>query len=268
MSRATRRKIESTKNYRLFVRSDENRPINLKKHKKLVDSMKLYGWLPSFPMVCVRDKSGCLFIKDGQHRHAIAQMLGIAVYWTEEFVDFDIALINGTPQIWTLRDYAEKYASNNNAAYVQGLQFAERHSLPLGIAFTLLAGVTGWTNIRPMFVNGTFQVRDEVWAEMVGSLYSAMLQISSELRTTRFIEACMACARVDGFDESRMVHNAKQCREKLVSYSTRDAFLEMMEYVYNFKRRQTIPLKFMALDAMRKRNPAKSRSNNGRASKG
>ena len=46
------RKIMASKNYRLMQRhSGENRPVDLKKHKKLVESMKLYGFLPCFPIV-------------------------------------------------------------------------------------------------------------------------------------------------------------------------------------------------------------------------
>src|SRR5262245_22388251 len=102
----TKRTIQTTRNYRLFERHEgENRPLNLKKHKKLIESMKRYGFLACFPLVCVRDPDGRLVVKDGQHRLAIAEMLALPVYWIEEAVDFDVAVINCTSKIWALKDY-------------------------------------------------------------------------------------------------------------------------------------------------------------------
>ncbi len=70
--------IRCTKDYRIFHRhSDENRPLNLKWHKRLVESMKEYGFIRAYPIICFRDKDKRLIIKDGQHRAVIAEMLGL-----------------------------------------------------------------------------------------------------------------------------------------------------------------------------------------------
>lgn len=257
--------VNVTKDYRLFERSDDNRVVNLKKRKKLVESMKLYGFLRSFPICCVRNGDKHLVVKDGQHRLAIAEQLGLPVYWIEETTDFDVAIVNSTSKTWVLRDYAEKYARNGCRQYATGVEFADRFGVPIGTAFSLLAGTTSFTNIQPEFVAGKFKIKDLEWAECVGTVYSGVVEISPDVRSVRFIEACMACARVNGFDAARIIHNARQCRERLVSYSTRDAFLEMMEYVYNFKRQKTLPLKFLAVQAMRERNCANGGSAKRRA---
>jgi hypothetical protein len=264
MAKTEQRKIQCTKNYRLFARSGDNREVNLKKHKKLYESMKRYGFLPCFPIVCVRNGIEPRIVKDGQHRLAIAEELGLPVYYIDEPTDFDVAVINCTAKVWTLRDYADKYAHQGNTAYAAGVEFSSRHGVPLGLGFALLAGTTGFTNIQNAFVSGEFKIRDELWAECVGSTYAALIDISPSLKSVRFLEACMGAARVNGFDAGRLIHNAKQCREKLVSYSTRDAFLDMMEYVYNFKRQKTVPLKFLAIQAMRDRMPMKLRPKVGK----
>ena len=51
-----------------------------------------------------------------------------------------------------------------------------------------------------------------------------------------------------------MLQNADRCREKLIAYSTRDAYLEMLESIYNFGRSKMLGLKVAALMAMRERN--------------
>lgn len=254
------RKIQATKNYALFHKSPGNRLLDVPKHKKLIDSMKLYGFLKCFPIVVSRDKDGKLVVKDGQHRLAVAEMLGLTVYWVEEEIDFDIAVINNTPKVWQLRDYALKFAANGAKQYEEGLDFAERHRLPIGTAFSLLAGTTSFSNCENQFIDGTFKIKDRVWADSVAGIYSAMVSLSSELRKVTFVEACMSVCRVEGFDPKRLIAGAERCREKLVNYGTRDAFLTMLEEVYNFGRKQLVGLKLAATIAMRERTACKKKT--------
>jgi len=252
-------KVQATKNYRLFGRNAENRALNLKKHKRLYWSMKTYGFLKSFPICCIRDENKHLIVKDGQHRLAIAEELGLPVYWIEEEVDFDVAKINSTPIIWHPRDYAEKYATQGLAAYREGLEFCDIHHLPIGTAFSLLAGTTTFSNVSDAFYDGTFSVSDRSWADDVAATYGPLVRLSHEIKNARFVEACMAVCRVPDFDIKRMVANAVRCRDKLCPYSTREAYLDMLEEIYNFGRKSLVGLKAAATMAMRERNAAKGK---------
>lgn len=268
MARTADRKITATKNYRLFGRSGENRPIDMRKHKRLLRSMKKYGFLASFPIVCCRDKEKHLIVKEGQHRLAIAEELGLVVYYVVEDVDFDVAEINSTPVVWKLSDYAEKHAANGIPSYSRGLDFAKSHKLPVGIAFALLGGTTTFSNVEQSFKDGTFTIKDSKWADAVAGLYCRLGELSSEVKSARLIEACMAVCRVDDFDSERLIRGASRCREKLVSYSTRDAYLDMMEEVYNYGRKQLVSLKLPAIEVMRKRSAVNGKAKtNGKVSK-
>lgn len=250
-------KIQVTKNYRLFHNnSGENRPVEMNKHKRLVDSMKLYGFLQEFPIVCTRDSKGNLVVKDGQHRLVVAETLQLPVYWVEASMNWDVAVVNSTAKPWILRDYAGRFAANGNENYQEGLDFAERHRIPIGPAFALLAGTTTFTNCHSSFIDGTFKVKDRAWADSVASIYSPLVSMSKSVSNARFLEACMAVCRVPEFDGKRLLQNAERCREKLVSYSTRDAYLEMLEHIYNFGRGKLFALKIAAISAMRDRNAA------------
>jgi hypothetical protein len=258
------RKVQMTKDYRVFqADSGENRRRDLNKHKKLVESMKLYGFLQCYPIV-VRDTGDKLIVKDGQHRLMIAELLGLPVYYVEETVDFDVALVNSTAKIWVLRDYAQKYAANGIKAYQDGLDFADRHNLPIGTAFALLAGTTGFTNCSEQFIEGAFKVKDQAWANAVAGIYGPLVQMAPTMKNARFIEACMAVCRVKEFDSKRLLACANRCRDKLVPYSTRDAYLDMLEQVYNFGRSQLFGLKTAALMALRERNPLNRAGTNGK----
>ena len=252
---ASAKKISCTKDYRLFERSDKNRPLNLGKHKRLERSMKEYGFLACFPIVCSRNGEKHLVVKDGQHRLAIAEALALPVYWVEETIDFDVAVVNNGQLVWVPRDYALSWAARGDEAYKEGIEFSEAHRLPVAVAFGLLAGTVTYRNIWPDFIAGKFKIKDRPYAERVASIYSATVAMAPRLRNARFIEACMAVCRVESFDLSRFIQGLDRCRDKLVPYSTRDAYLDMIEAVYNFGRKNLSPLKVSAAQAMRDRNP-------------
>lgn len=251
------RKIQATKNYRLFSQSAENRPLDLRKHRKLEDSMREYGFLACFPIVCHRD-GGKLIVKDGQHRLAIAESLGLAVHWIEEDVDFDVAKINCTAKGWALKDYAQKFAACGKKAYQDVIDFSETHNIPIGTTIALLAGTTSWSNVKEQYLGGDFRVKDRAWADSVAGIYRPLTMLSAAVNNARCLEACMAVCRVEGFDSKRMLQNSERCRHLLVSYSTRDAYLDMLEELYNFGRKQLVGLKVLATMAMRERNVVKN----------
>ena len=246
-------KIQTTKNYALFTRAENNRETNVKKRRGLMKSMKQYGFLKCFPIV-VRRINGKLVVKDGQHRLAMAESLGLPVHWIEVEDDFDIAVINSSGEKWATKDYAHTYAKLGNKHYQEGLEFCGRHHIAIGIGFSILAGTTTFTNIKEDFISGEFVVKDRKWAESVAAIYAPMVKLSEHLHNARFLLACMSVCRVPELDQKRLLSGAERCREKLVSYSTREAYLDMMEEIYNFGRSKLFGLKSAALMAMRDRS--------------
>lgn len=248
-------KINCTADYSIFHQGNENRPLNMTKHKKLLESMKKYGFLKSFPIVCRRDDKGRLQVRDGQHRLTFAQSLKIPVWWIEEDVDFDIAEINTTSKVWVLRDYAERFAKLPNKHYAEAIEFSNQHAIPIGIAFAMLAGTTTFGNIQDEFTRGEFKIKDRSWAEIVVATYCPLVQISPECKGNVLLLACMAVARVEGFEPARLINGAKANPGLLKSYSIRDEFLIVLEELYNHKRiaKNRIPLKFLAVQAMASR---------------
>jgi len=252
-------KIQSTRNYQLFSKdSGENRPLNVKTHKRLAASMRKYGFLPCFPIIVIRDKDGMLVIRDGQHRYAIAEAEGLPVYYVEYPSDFNLAEINSTACIWKLSDYARKYAENNVKSYLEGVEFAEKHKLPIGIAFALLSGVHTYGDVREQFISGNFKVRDREWAELVASLYTSLVSASRQVKNTKLLEACMEVCRVPEFDPNRLLRRANRCHDMLVGYSSKDGYLDMLEEIYNFGQGPSFGLKAAANNAKRERRVVKS----------
>ena len=254
-------KIQATKNYRLFRRHEgENRPLEPNKRRKLKNSMRLYGFIPDFPISCRRDKDGNLIVKDGQHRLAIAEELGLTVYFVVGDDDYDVAVVNSAAKGWSIKDYAVKHAANGIAAYQEILDFSERFKVPVSLSAMLLGGTTTFQNISNSYYDGSYKIKDRKWGEMVAGLYTQMIQLSPSLKNQFFLAACQAVCRVPEFEPARLLACAERCREKLVGFGNRDAYLGMIEEVYNFGRSKKLALKIPAISIMRDRNPRNAKS--------
>lgn len=255
MARAVTPKVSVTKNYRMFHNVIENRDLELPKHRKLRLSMQEYGFLASFPIVCIRNKDANLEVRDGQHRLAIAETLDLPVYWIEETVDFDIAKVNSTQKPWSILDYATNFSKRGVKSYSDLIEFSEKHTIGLSLSACLLTGNTTFGNVSDQFYRGEFIITELHLAHSVAILYGEFIRADKRLKTSRLVEALLACGRVKGFDNDRLAANVTRCQSKLKPYSTRDAYLGMLEEVYNYHQPKLVPLKMHAIQAMRARNP-------------
>jgi hypothetical protein len=164
-----------------------------------------------------------------------------------------VAEINCTAKTWGVIDYARKWAANDLADYQEVLSFMQSYGLPCSMAFSMLGGTMSYSNVDAAVKAGTFKVKDRPWAEQVATLYVRAVALASPLKGMRFLEVCMAVCRVPDFAPARFLQNADRCREKLVPYATREAFLAMMEDVYNYGRQRLYGLKAAAMMVMRER---------------
>ena len=258
------RKIQTTKDYRLFNVDLHNRKLDAKKFRRLRKSIQEHGGLlPEWPIVCRRDEKAKLWVIDGHHRLYLAEELGYPVHYVvrdAKAAAVDVAMINSAQRPWGIRDYAECFAEQGMKEYQEVLDFADAHHIAVGKAAALLAGTISFGNVDGPFKTGAFRVNDREWAERVASIYSPLAGMAACLRTARFLEACMAVGRVEKFDTKRLVRAAERCREKLQPYATRDAYLDMIEEVYNFAQRKLLGVKADALMAMRERKIAKPKA--------
>lgn len=250
--------IKRTKNYQLFTHSKDNRGIELGRteRKALEVSMKKYGFIPAFPIVCYR-REGRLVLKDGQGRLATAQKLGLEVYYVVVEQDFDLAQINGCVAKWNWNDFATKFAADGNDNYQQVMEFSAVHGIKIATAATILCGndPTGMTKTSKKFKAGTFEVRSTAHAETVARAYNRLGDIQKSIRNKKLIRALHMLVCVPGFDIERLLSGAKRQPERLVNFGTTDAYLSMLEDVYNFGRKVKEPVKIAAENVARAKNP-------------
>lgn len=251
-----RPKLQCTRDYSLFVHSADNRPTELESRKPLLQSMQAYGFVPAFPLAVIRTPEGKLEIRDGQHRFACAQKLGLPVFYVVLNEVFDIAKLNSTQKVWTLDHFAMCFASQGKKDYAEALAFAKQYKIPLSLGASLLGGTVCLNNLIHQFKAGNFRVKSRDKANLIASIYSQLLAISPRIRNARMVEAIYAVCHVANIEHQRLVEGARRCPEKLIAYGTRDAYLSLLEDLYNFGRKSRLAIKIPAENAMRERNRA------------
>lgn len=254
--------VRSTKDYSLFELSPDNRQVCLSKHRKLEESMQKYGFLRCFPMACYK-RGVKWIIKDGQHRFEVARKLGLPVWWIESPEDFDVADTAAGQKSWQAGDYVNRFIRRGLKAYIELKDFCDTHKITVQVGAKLLSGTVSFGNIVDKFYSGNLVIKDRRWADVVASCYTGLCNLSKSVKNARLLEACMYAARVPNFDAGRLLSNAERCCDRLRPYSTRDAYLSMLEEIYNFNKRHLVPLKISAEQAMRERNAA-TKGNKGK----
>ncbi|MBE3118322.1 MAG: ParB N-terminal domain-containing protein [Candidatus Atribacteria bacterium] len=248
-------KLTATKDYSLFHNSLDNRPVNLKKRKKLVRSMLNHGFIPAYPIHCVR-REGVLYVRDGQHRLAVAEQLGLPVWYvTTDYDEVDIAEINSTQEIWKLPAYAGSFAARGKHDYQVAINFAAEHKLPLGVTAGLLSsGHRGGSDNLCKFKAGAFKVMNLDAAQRVANLYARIRESNPKVNGTCILGALSSVCAVPEFEDSRLMHAVAAYPERVKQAGTLDGYLEMLEDVYNYHRQASrLALRFNANNLARKR---------------
>ncbi len=244
----------ATRDYSLFVLGD-NRPLNPGAHRALRVSLKKHGFLWMYPVVCIRS-NGKLLIRDGQHRFHFAKELGLPVWYIVAERDYDVAAFNSTQKPWNVGDYMSRFSLNEDLgeSYREALEFSKTYGIHISGAIALLAGTVSYSNVKDIVISGQFEVKDRQWAHATGRTYTGIVASAPMLKGKRCLDACMAVCRVPGFDPDRLFEGLRAHPEAIMTYSTREGYLTMFEKLYNYRKRQLVPLKMRALEELRNRN--------------
>jgi len=256
MTTRKNRIVRKATQYNMFHLSEKNRVLNIKRHSKLKESFKKFGFIAAYPII-VKNINGKLVIYDGQHRLHFAKEFKVPVYYVEidgAFDENDIAVINNTQKKWQYSDYAECYEKQGKKEYSNLLDFNKEFKIPLHTCVALLSGTHNLNDGKKnKYYNGDFKIEDMDFAINVARIINATRLFPTFKCSTnsRLVRAIASCSNVKNFDVERMIDRIKACPEKLINYSIKDDFISMLERIYNHKMRTAkwFPL---ALEAKRK----------------
>lgn len=108
--------VKCTKDYSMFKLAEENRPVDEKNVKHIINCLSKKNGLADLPILVDQE----MYILDGQHRLEACKRLKIEVYYKKCNIlnRDDIAMLNDVPK-WSIDDYVRRYAILGNEAYIK-----------------------------------------------------------------------------------------------------------------------------------------------------
>lgn len=245
--------IRQSFDYEKFELHEFNRDV--KKTKDLEASMREYGWISAYPMHVLKNGNGKYKIKAGHHRFTVAQKLGIPVKYVVCEDDIPIQRLEKTTVPWSVQNYHESFVRNGNPHYVAVEKYCEITGIGLSNAISLLAGETAGSNNKlNQFKAGTYKIGDRFHADVVGDIIIYLTNIGVKHSTQNlFVQAVSRCCRVSQFSVQQFKRKAKSFKALFERQATLDAYMQMIEEIYNRQSKAKIPLKHYAEEVGKKR---------------
>lgn len=229
-------KIQKSTDYSAFESPICQRLINQNRVVRIAESMRKNGFIIS-EHITVRKKGTHYQIMKGQHRFLAAQLAKVPVFYfiDEDMKDGDVIETEQFRSNWSISDFVTAQANRGNENYDVLLAFAEKYKIPMGTAACLLDGSMGERNAR----SGSFVPSREKEAHAVVELANA-LNFDGK-RDSRFLYALSRVVGLPAFDQKRFL-SGKVGLTLLAKQRTVDAYVQMIEDVYNFSRSTKVNL--------------------------
>jgi hypothetical protein len=247
--------VLESNNYSRFELLEFNRDVHKTRHLEM--SMIKHGWIDAYPAHVVRNhKTGKLQIKAGHHRFIVAQRLRIAVKYVECRDEATIHELERSTTPWKLRDYLISYVRLGKVAYDRVLQYHQETGINLGACVSMLAGESaGSNNWHKQFKDGTYRLGDPIHATIVGEIVICCKRSGFPHACAKlFIEALSKIAWSEGFSPATLKKKISHYVEHMKKQPSKQAYIEMLDSIYNRGSQKKIPLAFLAEEAARKRS--------------
>ena len=258
-------KILKTTDYSMFnIRKGFNRLVNIgtKTRRDLKRSMEEHGFIPAYPIFCMK-REGKLWIVDGQHRHALAQILKIPLYYIICNAEVNVAEISNTQVTWKVVDYARAFSNAGYPDYTELLEFSKEHSIALSTCVGILGNSWEGNGSTKMvaFREGNFKVTSRELADRIARLYRTLRGYNRVVCGRSFTAALFAFC-LTGLSEERLLKKAKKYPDRLYKFGDRNGYLGMFHDLYNIGLSQKVDVKIKAENALatwRKRSEKSSK---------
>src|SRR5574343_1880907 len=248
-------KLRATRDYSMFENYELNRDIE--KVKRLRESMKRYGFIPALPCYVIRNGNGKLRIKSGHHRAAVAQELGLPIYFVIADDSASIYELESSTRPWSTKDFLISHIrSGKNEDYLKVLDYHEKTGIGIQNCISLVAGeCAGSNNHMSKFKEGNFKSGDFRHAAMVKDVILHMKQAGIDFaHQTLVVNAISKVLMLKEFDAQLFKHKITTFSALFVKKQNLQQYLELIEEIYNFRQsKQRLPIAFLAEQRSRER---------------
>ena len=247
-------KFFSTQNYAMFEQHEYNRDV--RKTKVLEMSMQKYGFDHGFPIRCIKStNAGKLLITHGHHRFFVASKLGIPFWVIVAKNDIGLFESESSAHSWTINDFTSARARAGETPANAVMKYHQETGIPMGVCLSLVGGEgASSSNKQDDIKRGTYRVGDMKHANEIAYVVKYLLAAGFDFVQRRdFVTALSKCLLVPEFSAKDFLQRATTHRKHMEQKRSQDAYLELIEMIYNRGRGAKIPLAFMAREASRMR---------------
>jgi hypothetical protein len=244
------KEVNVTSDLGIFTKIKGNRPENPQHIKRLAESIRTFGMLIN-PILVNKNYE----VIDGQHRLAAAKLSHSNIYYiiVEDYGLKQVHALNLNQKNWSAKDFMVAYAKQNERSYVLLLDFYERHAV-----FTLQDCIMMCSNnahcmsysgqkkynTKNVFNEGTWEAKDmglaEEWAENI----KLVKQYYRGYTRTTFVGTMLGLFKHPNFDFSEFLGKLKMQPTALVDCANREQYRDLIEDIYNWKRRDKVNLRY------------------------
>jgi hypothetical protein len=243
--------VRVSSDYERFIPHGLQRIIHSGHVKKIMGSMKNFGFMASHPIAAYRDGDKFRII-DGHHRHAAAKTLGIPLRFVLMAKEYAEAVGEAnTGKAWTTVEWARKYALEGRPHFLTLNKYVVA-GVPLTLAASMLSGNTSTSagsNIARHIISGEFVVKDTSQIDALLAFIREFQGICPAVRTRNFIAAFSLCYKTPEFDIEQLRSRLTSHPKMLIKTASTQQMLEQIDTLYNFHSRERIPLAFLAKEA-------------------
>lgn len=238
-------KIYSTTDYGQFKRLVGNRKINKTHVSKLVKSISRENHLEQYPGIVSPE----LFVYDGQHRLAAAEILQVPFFYQiEESLSLDMIRNLQLFKSWSMEDYLDSFIEQGNPHYIKLKEFMKLSGFGVSISGMLIgdqsrnAATTKafFHGSNSLFKQGAFEASRLATGMRVLGLVEDVtpyLEVKSIRIDRDFLAALLKLdylVEQGLLDWKRMLYQFEAAKKKIQrEYTIRD-YLRALEDIFNF----------------------------------
>ena len=234
-------KIKKTYNYELFKFHIANRKIN-KNHVENIKKSMQKKFLVS--PITVNEKFEVI---DGQHRLIASKDLGLPIYYfiNNNYSIKEMQRLNAINKNWTPINYLNTGIKLNDQNYIDYKRFKNKYGFSHDINLTLLCN----NNTKPnanKFREGTFKVKNYELACKYADLIYLVSPFYKGFKRIRFVSAILFLLKQkqDFFSMQEFINKLKKQPNSLQHCINTRQYLELIEEIYNYRRRLKVNLRF------------------------
>lgn len=235
--------IQKTNDYSLFKSIDGNRSKNRLHIDKLKKSMES-NYL--FTAIVVNKHYQII---DGQHRFEAIKELGLDLYYIvmPDYGIYEVQVLNQNSKDWNFGDFLDGFCNMGLPDYLHFRAFKNHFGFSYNLCLALLMDTNSeqpCIDHRKVFESGTFKIKNIERAYDRAEKMTEVGKYYDKHKNRRFTSAYLKLLNNPNFDHSEFISKLQLQPTKLKDCANATQYIELIEEIYNYKRREKVNLRF------------------------